>query len=139
MNKLKVFSNIRERGALGDSRDRCTAMLNSDFEAVGNWAERRAIAYSSYQELAGLPQVCDIVQEHVEQVNRDLAAGPELAGSQIHRFLILHKELDADDGELTRTRKVRRGFVSEKYAPLIEELYSEIGRASCRERVCQYV
>src|SRR5690606_30932692 len=97
-NKLKFYPNIREAVALGNGRAMCTAMINIDLEALGSWAERHGIAYASYQELAGLPQVYDLVQEHVEQVNRDLAAEPELAGSQIHRFLILHKELDADDG-----------------------------------------
>ena len=128
-NKLKFFPNIKEAVALGDGRDTCTVMINIDPEAVGNWAEREGIPYSSYQELAGLPQVLELVAEDVETVNRDLAQEPSLAGSQIHRFLILHKELDADDGELTRTRKVRRGFVSERYGAVIEALYA--GAARC--------
>ncbi len=123
-NKLKFFPNIKEAVAFGDGRGMCTAMINIDLEAVGSWAERNGVPYSSYQELAGLPQVHDLIAENVAQVNRDLAAEPALAGSQIHRFLVLHKELDADDGELTRTRKVRRGFVAERYDVLIEALYS---------------
>jgi long-chain acyl-CoA synthetase len=99
-------------------------IINIDLQAVGNWAERRGIAYASYQELAALSQVYDLIGEEIEQVNADLAQEPNLAGSQIHRFLVLHKELDPDDGELTRTRKVRRGFVAEKYAPIIDALYS---------------
>jgi long-chain acyl-CoA synthetase len=91
---------------------------------VRNWAERAGVTYGSYQELAGLDRVYDLVQDCVDQVNRDLAAEPHLRGSQIRRFLILHKELDADDGELTRTRKVRRGFIAERFAPLVDALYS---------------
>jgi long-chain acyl-CoA synthetase len=124
-NKLKFFPEIKEAVAFGDGRDDVTAFLNIDLEAVGNWAERNGVAYGSYQELAALPQVHEIVKSHVARVNRDLAADPKLASSQIKRFLILHKELDADDGELTRTRKVRRRIVAEKYAPLIAGLYSE--------------
>jgi len=122
-NKLKFFSHIKEAVAFGDRRDFCAVIVNIDLEAVGNWAERLGIAYSSYQELAALPQVHDLVQEEIEQINSDLAQDPNLAGAQIHRFLLLHKELDADDGELTRTRKVRRNFIAEKYATVIEALY----------------
>ncbi len=122
-NKLKFFSHIKEVVAFGDRRDFCAVMVNIDLEAVGNWVERRGIAYSSYQELAALPQVYDLIQEEIEQMNHDLAQEANLAGAQIHRFLLLHKELDADDGELTRTRKVRRNFVADKYATVIEALY----------------
>ncbi len=122
-NKLKFFSHIKEVVAFGDQRDFCAVIVNIDLEAVGNWAERRGIAYSSYQELASLSLVYDLVQEEIEQINGDLAQEPNLANSQIHRFLLLHKELDADDGELTRTRKVRRNFVADKYAAVIEALY----------------
>ncbi|MDA1325579.1 MAG: AMP-binding protein [Proteobacteria bacterium] len=122
-NKLKFFSHIKEVVALGDQRDFCAVIVNIDLEAVGNWAERRGIAYSSYQELAALPSVYDLVQKDIEQVNSDLAQDATLVGAQIRRFLVLHKELDADDGELTRTRKVRRNFIAEKYATVIEALY----------------
>ncbi len=124
-NKLKFFPNIREAVAFGNGRDYVAAFVNVDLVAMGNWAERHNIAYASYQELAAHPQVLEIVRQHVEQVNRDLAGDPNLGGSQIKRFLVLHKELDADDGELTRTRKVRRNFIADRYAELIEALYSD--------------
>ena len=103
-------------------------MINIDIPAVGDWAERRGIPYSGYTDLAGKPQVRDLVRECVEQVNADLAADDKLAASQVTRFLVLHKELDADDGELTRTRKVRRGYIGEKYAVLVDAMYD--GKAS---------
>ncbi|MCF6320152.1 MAG: AMP-binding protein [Rhizobiaceae bacterium] len=122
-NKLKFFPNIKEVVAFGDGRECCGIFLNIDLAAVGNWAERNNISYASYQELASHPQVYKMMEEHVEQVNRDLAGEKMMAGSQISRFLVLHKELDADDGELTRTQKVRRNFIAERYEPLIEALY----------------
>lgn len=122
-NKLKFYPNILEAVVFGNGRDRCMAFINIDLAAVGNWAERNNIAYSSYQELAGHPRVLDMVQRHVEEVNASVAADPMLSGCQIHRFLILHKELDADDGEMTRTRKVRRRIIEEKFADLIGALY----------------
>jgi long-chain acyl-CoA synthetase len=124
-NKLKFFPHIKEAVAFGDGRAQCCAFVNIDLGSVGNWAERRGIAYSGYADLAQKPQVIALVRECIEQVNRDLAADPHLAGSQIRRFLVLHKELDADDGELTRTRKVRRGFIADKYGVLVEALYSD--------------
>jgi long-chain acyl-CoA synthetase len=122
-NKLKFYPNIREVVAYGDKRDHVAVMINIDLTAVGNWAERNNVAYASYQELAGHPQVYDMIAEHVAEVNRSLAAESIMAGAQIKRFLILHKELDPDDGELTRTQKVRRGFIAERYEPLIRALY----------------
>ncbi|MGB6055398.1 MAG: AMP-binding protein [Burkholderiaceae bacterium] len=122
-NKLKFFPFIKEAVSFGNGRAQCTAFINIDIEAVGNWAERRGIAYSGYTDLAQQKPVVDLIAECVEKVNADLAADPLLADSQIHRFLILHKELDPDDDELTRTRKVRRGFIEQKYAVLIEALY----------------
>ena len=122
-NKLKFFPNIREVVAYGDKRDFVCVMLNIDLTAVGSWAERNNVVYGSYQELAGHPLVYDMIEKHVAEVNRSLAADKVMAGAQIKRFLILHKELDADDGELTRTQKVRRGFIAERYAPLIKALY----------------
>jgi long-chain acyl-CoA synthetase len=122
-NKLKFFPDIREAVAFGDAREFATVMLNIDLTAVGDWAERHNIAYASYQELAGHPQVYDRLANHVRAVNRSLADEPAMAGAQIRRFLILHKELDADDGELTRTQKVRRSFIAERYAPLLVALY----------------
>jgi long-chain acyl-CoA synthetase len=123
-NKLKFFSYIKEAVALGDKRDRVCVMLNIDFEAVGNWAERRNLTYAGYTDLAQKPEVYELIRDCVEKVNADLSRDELLAGSQISRFLVLHKELDADDGELTRTNKVRRGFISERYAALVDALYS---------------
>lgn len=123
-NKLKFYPSILEAVVFGAGLERCCAFINIDLTAVGNWAERNNIAYSSYQELAGHPLVYDMIRGHVEEVNRSLAADSMLAGCQIHRFLILHKELDADDGELTRTRKVRRNIIAEKYRDLITALYN---------------
>ena len=123
-NKLKFFPHIKEAVALGDARDKVCCMINIDFEAVGNWAEKRNLPYAGYTDLAQKPEVYQLIKECVEKVNADLAADEKLAGSQIHRFLILHKELDADDGELTRTNKVRRGFIGDKYGVLIEALYA---------------
>jgi long-chain acyl-CoA synthetase len=128
-NKLKFFPYIKEAVCFGDGREEVCAIINIDMAAVGNWAERRNIAYSGYADLAARPEVCELVRECVEKVNRDLAADAALGDSQIHRFLILHKELDADDGELTRTRKVRRRHIAEKYASLVDALYS--GRETC--------
>ena len=122
-NKLKFFPNILEAVVFGAGRDRCCAFVNIDLNAVGNWAERNNIAYASYQELAGHPQVLEMIQEHVEEVNRSIARDEMLSGCQIHRFLVLHKELDADDGELTRTRKVRRKVIGEKFEDLVTALY----------------
>ena len=122
-NKLKFFPYIKEAVAVGDGRDKVCAMLNIDFEAVGNWAERRGLPYAGYVDLAGKPEVLEMMRGCVEQVNADLARDERLAGCQIARFLVLHKELDADDGELTRTRKVRRGAIAEKYGVLIDALY----------------
>src|SRR5437899_2566724 len=118
-NKLKFFPSIKEAVAFGDKRDRVCAFINIDMEAVADWAERRNIAFSGYTDLAQQDSVYELVAQCLEQVNADLAREPELANSQIHRFLILHKELEADDGELTRTRKVRRGFIAEKYCSLV--------------------
>ena len=127
-NKLKFFPYIKEAVAFGDQRDKVCAALNIDFEAVGNWAERRNLAYAGYTDLAQKPEVYELIIDCVKKVNADLAADDKLAGSQVSRFLILHKELDADDGELTRTRKVRRGYIGDKYAVLIDALYG--GKAS---------
>ncbi|HET9338201.1 MAG TPA: AMP-binding protein [Casimicrobiaceae bacterium] len=123
-NKLKFFPHIKEAVVFGQGRDKVCAFVNIDIGSVGNWAERRGLAYSGYADLAGKPEVVELVRECVEDVNAQLAAEPGLAESQIHRFLVLHKELDPDDDELTRTRKVRRGFVGEKYAVLVDALYA---------------
>ena len=122
-NKLKFFPHIKEAVAFGDRRDMVCAFINIDMGSVGNWAERRGLAYSGYTDLAQKPEVYKLIQDCVEQVNAELAHDHALSGSQVHRFLVLHKELDPDDDELTRTRKVRRGFVAQKYAVLIDALY----------------
>lgn len=127
-NKLKFFQYIKEAVCFGHQREMVTAFINIDLEAVGNWAERRGMAYAGYTDLASQAVVYELIRDCVEKVNEDLAADPKMGGAQIHRFLILHKELDADDGELTRTRKVRRNFIAEKYGVLIEALYA--GRKS---------
>ncbi len=122
-NKLKFYPNILEAVVFGAGRETCAAFINIDLAAVGNWAERNNVAYASYQELAAHPQVYGMIQRHIDEVNDSLGRDESLSGCQISRFLILHKELDADDGELTRTRKVRRRIIEDKFAPLITALY----------------
>ena len=134
-NKLKFFADIREAVAIGDGREFVAVMLNIELASVGNWAERNGVSYASYQELAGHPQVSALIQKHVEAVNRALGEEPAMAGARIRQFLILPKELDADDGELTRTQKVRRGFIAERYAPLVEGLYNGAAMASISAEV----
>jgi len=123
-NKLKFFPCIKEAVAFGDGRDHATGMINIDIEAVGDWAERRNLAYSGYTDLAAKAEVYELIGECIEKVNLDLAHDPKLANSQVRRFVILHKELDADDGELTRTRKVRRRIIADKYQKIIDALYT---------------
>ncbi|MBS0125078.1 AMP-binding protein [Aestuariicoccus sp. KMU-90] len=122
-NKLKFYPNILEAVVFGAGRDRCVAFINIDLTAVGNWAERNNIAYASYQELAQHPQVLETIKRHIEEVNASVAQDEILSGCQVHRFLVLHKELDADDGEMTRTRKVRRKVIGEKFHDLVDALY----------------
>ncbi len=129
-NKLKFFPEIKEAVALGRDMDYVSVIVNIDLDAVGNWAERNNIPYSSYQELAAHSRIYEMIKANIEQVNRDLSEDPVLSDCQIHRFLILHKELDADDGELTRTRKVRRRTIAEKYETLIDAFYS--GATQCQ-------
>ena len=124
-NKLKFFPQIKEAVVFGNQRDYVAAFINIDLEAVGNWAEKRNIPYASYQELSERPEVIELIQENLQKVNVDLAADSHLSGSQIRRFLVLPKELDADDGELTRTLKVRRRFVAERYESVIDALFSD--------------
>ena len=122
-NKLKFFPFIKEVVAYGDGREKVCVFINIDLDAVGNWVERRNLPYAGYTDLAQKPEVYQLIKECVEKVNADLSEDSLLAGSQVSRFLVLHKELDADDGELTRTNKVRRGFIAEKYQALIDALY----------------
>jgi len=124
-NKLKFFQFVKEAVCFGNGRDHVTAFINIELEAVGNWAERKGLSYSGYTDLAQQAPVYELIRDCIEKVNADLVSDPMMSGSQVRRFLILHKELDADDGELTRTRKVRRKFISERYGELIEALYSD--------------
>jgi long-chain acyl-CoA synthetase len=124
-NKLKFCGIIKEAVAFGDNKDFVSCFINIDLEAVASWAERNNIAYSGYIDLAGQSSVYDLISKEIDKVNEDLAEDMELSDSQIKRFLILHKELDADDGELTRTNKVRRNLISERYGKLVDALYSK--------------
>ena len=124
-NKLKFCGIIKEAVAFGDNKDFVSCFINIDLEAVASWAERNNIAYSGYIDLAGQSSVYDLISKEIDKVNEDLAEDVELSDSQIKRFLILHKELDADDGELTRTNKVRRNLISERYGKLVDALYSK--------------
>lgn len=134
-NKLKFYPNILEAVVFGSGRDRCTVFINIDLNAVGNWAERNNIAYASYQELSQHPKVYEMMQSHVEEVNASVAEDDMLSGCQIHRFVVLHKQLDADDGELTRTQKVRRRIIEEKYADIIAALYDGSEKISTETEV----
>ena len=134
-NKLKFSPYVREAVCLGQARPYVTAFVNIDLAAVGSWAERRNIAYTSYGDLAQKPQVYELIRAEVERVNVSLAADEVLRGAQVRRFLILHKELDPDDEEITRTRKVRRGYIAQKYAALIDALYSGQDRVQVEAKV----
>ena len=131
-NKLKFYPNIKEAVAFGHDCDFVTCFVNIDLHAVGSWAERNNVMYASYQELAGHPDVYGMIEKHVEEVNGELSREDRVAGAQIHRFLILHKELDPDDGEITRTAKIRRSLINERYEPLIDALYD---RSKQRQRI----
>jgi long-chain acyl-CoA synthetase len=123
-NRIKFFPEIKEAVAFGHGRDFVTMFVNIDLTSVGSWAERNNVSYASYQELAAHPQVVEMVRKRVGELNASLAKEPRMAASQVQRFIILHKELEADDGELTRTQKVRRPFIAERYASLIASLYN---------------
>lgn len=131
-NKLKFFPEVKEVVAFGHGRDFVTVFVNIDLVSVGSWAERNDVIYASYQELAAHPDVYAMIERRVDEVNAMLAQEPKMVSSQIRRFLVLPKELDADDGELTRTQKVRRGFIADRYAPLIRALYD--GSTECHIR-----
>jgi long-chain acyl-CoA synthetase len=124
-NKLKFFPYIKEAVAFGDRHDFVACFINIDLDAVGNWAEKRGIAFTNYTDLASRGEVYELIAGKITEVNNDLSKDAAFAGAQIRRFLILHKELDADDGELTRTRKLRRATIAEGYGPLIAALYSD--------------
>ena len=122
-NKLKFYPNILEAVVFGADRPYCTAFINIDLTAVGQLgrAQQHRLFVLSGTEPASVG--ADDPGGHVEEVNRSVAADEMLSGCQVHRFLVLHKELDADDGEMTRTRKVRRRIIEEKFADLIAALY----------------
>ncbi len=134
-NKLKFSPYMKEAVVHGPDRPYVGVFINIDLEAVGNWAERQGLAYTSYGDLAARPEVYDLIQGEIERVNASLAEEPQMAGAQVQRFLILHKELDPDDGELTRTRKVRRGMIAQKYGELITALYSDDDRVAIEAQV----
>src|SRR2546428_352530 len=134
-NKLKFSPYVKEAVCIGQDRPYVTALVNIDLTAVGNWAERRGIAYTSYTDLSQKPEIYELIQQEVERVNRSLLEDEVLKGAQIRKFLILHKELDPDDEEITRTRKVRRGYIGQKYAALIEALYGDRDRAQVEAKV----
>jgi len=134
-NQLKFSPYIKEVVCIGQDRPWVAALVNIDLAAVGNWAERRGIAYTSYTDLSQKPEIYDLIYQEVARVNRSLQEDDVLRGAQIRRFLILHKELDPDDEEITRTRKVRRRFVAQKYAALIEALYSDRDRIQVEAQV----
>jgi long-chain acyl-CoA synthetase len=134
-NKLKFYANILEAVVFGNQKDNCVAFINIDLTAVGNWAERNNIAYSSYQELAAHPRVYEMIQENITAVNESVAQDEFLSGCQITRFLILHKELDADDGEMTRTQKVRRNVIADKFSDLLDALYSDVSEIHTKTEV----
>jgi len=134
-NKLKFSPYIKEAVCIGQDRPFVTALLNIDLSAVGNWAERRGIAYTSYTDLSQKPEVYELVRGEVDRVNRSLREDELLKSARIRRFLILHKELDPDDEEITRTRKVRRGYIAQKYRALIEALYGERERVQIEAQV----
>jgi long-chain acyl-CoA synthetase len=134
-NKLKFSPYIREAVCIGQHRPYVAALINIDPTAVGSWAERRGLAYTSYTDLSQKPEVYELVRQEISRVNQSLLEEPQLQGAQIRRFLMLHKELDPDDQEITRTRKVRRGFIAQKYASLVEALFSDGDHVSVEAKV----
>jgi len=124
-NKLKFSPYIKEAVAHGMNKDFVAVFIDIDHGAIANWAERRHLAFTSYTDLAQKLEVYDLVYKAIIRVNKSLSEDPKLKNSQIKRYLLLHKELNPDDGEITRTRKVRRRFVAEKYGNLIDALYTE--------------
>jgi len=134
-NKLKFSPYIKEAVAIGMDKPCVVAFINIDAGAVGNWAERRSLPYTSYTDIAQKPQVYDLIYNEAIRVNKSLAEDEQLQGAQIHKYLILHKELDPDDEEITRTRKIRRRFIEEKYADLIDALYSDRDSVEVKAKV----
>jgi long-chain acyl-CoA synthetase len=117
-NKLKFSPYIREAVAFGHERPMVVAMIAIDMQTVGTWAEKRGLPYTSFMDLSRKPEVAALIGEEIAKANASL---PDV--QQVKRFLLLNKELEADDAEMTRTRKVRRRFVAEKYAKVIDGFY----------------
>ncbi|HYG69326.1 MAG TPA: AMP-binding protein [Anaeromyxobacteraceae bacterium] len=120
-NRLKFSPYVKEAVVLGKDRPFLTAMLCIDMGVVGKWAERNRLSYTTYTDLSAKAEVYDLVQREVDEVNRTLPAA-----ARIRKFVLLYKELDADDEELTRTRKVRRAFVEERYRDVVDALYADV-------------
>jgi len=120
-NRLKFSPYVKEAVVLGKDRPYLTAMLCIDMGVVGKWAERQRLSYTTYTDLSAKPEVYDLMQREVDEVNRTLPPA-----ARIHKFVLLYKELDADDEELTRTRKVRRAFVEERYRDVVAALYGDV-------------
>ena len=127
-NRLKFSPYIKDAAVLGSGRDTLSAIVCIDKDAVGLWAELRGISYISYADLSQKPQVIDLIAAAVKHVNSAL---PD--GLQLRHFVCLHKEFDADDGEITRTRKIRRNVVEERYKPIIEAIYGDRKRTVADE------
>jgi long-chain acyl-CoA synthetase len=134
-NKLKFSPFIKEAMCVGQGRPYVAALINIDLAAVGNWAERRNLAYTSYTDLAQKREIYDLIYPEIVRVNKSLSEDELLRGAQIRKYLILHKELDADDQEMTRTRKLRRRFIAEKYGTLIDALYSDADHVAVEAKV----
>ncbi|MCD6305449.1 MAG: AMP-binding protein [Deltaproteobacteria bacterium] len=118
--RLKFSPFIQEAWAIGDKRDYVTAVMCIDYSVVGKWADEKKINYTSYMELSQKPDVYDLVQKQIEEANKDLPAP-----AKIRKFVNLYKVFDADDEELTRTSKLKRAFVAERYKDIVNALYSE--------------
>jgi long-chain acyl-CoA synthetase len=122
-NKLKLFPYIKEALAFGAGRDTVCALIDMDMAAVGAWADRREISYTGHADLASRDETYGLISECIAKVNAELACDPLLAKSQIHRFVILPRELSADDGTLTHTGKLRRDAIAERYRSLVDAIY----------------
>jgi long-chain acyl-CoA synthetase len=134
-NKLKFCPYIKEAVTVGQDKPYVVVLINIDPGAVGNWAERRSLAYTSYTDIAQKPEVYNLIYNEAIRVNKGLCQDKQLRGAQINKYLILHKELDPDDAEITRTRKIRRRFIAQKYADLIEALYSDQDNVEVRAKI----
>ena len=129
-NKLKFFTAIQEAVVFGDGRDKVCALIDIDLTAAGRWADRQTISYTGHADLASRDEIYALVGECIAKVNAELALDPVLGKSQIHRFAILQKELSPDDGMLTRTGKLRRDVIAERFRPLVDAMYA--GRTEAR-------